>query len=36
MQMNNKDEEMKDETITKEEELKFNEFRNNHHQISNS
>jgi len=36
MQMNNKDEEMKDETITKEDELRFNEFCNNHLQINNS
>ena len=26
--MNNKDEEMKDETTSKEDELRFNEFRN--------
>lgn len=36
MQMNNKDEEMKDETITKEDELRFNEFCNNQLQINNS
>jgi hypothetical protein len=31
MQLNNKDEEMKDETISKEDELRFNEFRNYHY-----
>jgi hypothetical protein len=36
MQLNDKGEEMKDEAITKEDELKFNDFRNNHRQNNNS